>query len=134
MASEHVISASTGTMDADPNHPRSAPPMEQIIRFAGLVSRRLSEIEADDRPQRRALRASLVELERDARLTLDVLMVGDPSVERHLGALGHHLICRVSQDAADGEAAAVLADDLDHVAQLFSAVDDMPPDSGRRSP
>jgi DNA-binding HxlR family transcriptional regulator len=108
--------------------------MEQIIRFAGVVTRRLSELDDDiDRPQRRALRASLVELERDARLTLDVLMVGDPSVERHLGALGHHLITRVAQEAADAETAAVLADDLDHVAQLFSAVDEVPPKGSRRT-
>ena len=106
--------------------------MEQIIRFAGVVTRRLSELDHDDRPQRRALRASLVELERDARLTLDVLMVGDPSVERHLGALGHHLISRVAQDTADGQTAATLADDMDHVAQLFSAVDEVPRKGSRR--
>ena len=119
-------------MDADQNQTRPAPPMEQIIRFAGVVTRRLSELDHDDRPQRRALRASLVELERDARLTLDVLMVGDPSVERHLGALGHHLISRVAQDAADGQTAATLADDMDHVAQLFSAVDEVPRKGSRR--
>jgi hypothetical protein len=113
-------------MDADQPNPKSAPPMEQIIRFAGVVTRRLSELDLDDRPQRRALRASLVELERDARLTLDVLMVDDPSVERHLGALGHHLISRVAHEAADAETAAVFADDLDHVAELYGAIDGVP--------
>lgn len=110
-------------MEPESAETRSVQPIEQIIRLAGTVARRLATLDDRDRIERRALRASLVDLERDARLTLDVIMADGRSLDRHLGALGHHLIGRAAADPADREVVTLVADDLEHVAQLFATVD-----------
>lgn len=95
--------------------------VERIVRSAGSIARELSGPGATSPVVRRWLRAAVTQLERHAAEVADAIPP-EAEAERHLAAIGHHLVARLVDDAFVPEAAGARAADLDQVALLLAAL------------